>query len=277
MDLRQIRYFCAVADTGSFSAGARRAFITQPTLSAAIAALETELGHKLFQRRARGVTLTPEGQRALEHARAILRSAEMLKTSAGQAVSKPLRLGLLPSLPPDFVAAILRRLREFDPTRVWQTEDAPLPLLRQRLAGGRYDAILTALASPRRGYRQMPLAEDAQALAIAKTAKPSRNITPAYLQNRPLIVRTHCESLQAASRILDDWHVRPIVVARTDSDSRALAMVAAGLGACLMPDSFHHDDVVFLRPKGVNLRRRLGLEWIGDAAGGWLDRIKRLF
>lgn len=72
MDLKQIRYFIAVADAGSFSAGARRAFVTQPTLSAAIGALERELGFALFEREARGISLTTRGLAALETARSIL-------------------------------------------------------------------------------------------------------------------------------------------------------------------------------------------------------------
>jgi DNA-binding transcriptional LysR family regulator len=112
-------------------------------------------------------------------------------------------------------------------------------------------------------------------LAFARGARPRGPITPRVVDARPLIVRSHCEFLEAASRILDDWHVRPQVIARTDSDARALAMVAAGLGACLMPDSFQHDGVVFARPDGVNLPRRLGLEWIGTGRS-WLDRQEGL-
>src|SRR5437868_1054314 len=127
MDLRQIRYLVAVADGGSFSAGARRAFITQPTLSVAIAALETELGAKLFERRARGAVLTPEGQRVLAHARAMLREAETMKTIRRKDTApKPLRLGLLPTLPPQLVATTLARLGTLDPSQPWRTEDAPV-------------------------------------------------------------------------------------------------------------------------------------------------------
>lgn len=265
MDLKQIRYFCAVADGGSFSAGARRAFVTQPTLSAAIAALEAELGIRLFDRRARGVVLTMEGREALEHARAVLRHAEHLKgTRRNAVVPKPLKLGVLPTLPPAFVAATLRRLRDLAPGQSWVTEDAAPDVLRRRLSGGRYDAILTVLGGGK-GTARAVLAEDRLALAVQKGRQPRGRITPAILQGQPLIVRTHCEFLQAASRILEDWQVQPAVVARTESDSRALEMVVAGLGACLMPDSFRHDGVVFLRPEGVDLVRRLGLEWLRDA------------
>lgn len=273
MDLKQVRYLVAVADAGSFSAGAKRAFVTQPTLSVAIAALEAELGVKLFDRRARGAALTPEGTRVLAHARAILREAETMKaTGRHTAAQKPLRLGLLPTLPPTLVASTLSRLSSLDPDQPWRTEDAPLDALRQRLASGRYDAIVTRLGKVERGRRQVLLAEDQQALAFASGARPRGLLTPRILDRRPLIVRAHCEFLETASRILDDWQVRPLIVARTDNDTRALAMVAAGLGACLMPDSFRHDGVVFARPDGINLARRLGLEWIRGAGTGWLDR-----
>jgi LysR family hydrogen peroxide-inducible transcriptional activator len=273
MDLKQIRYFIAVADAGGFSAGARRAFVTQPTLSAAIRALEVELGFALFEREPRGISLTPRGLDALQTARSILRETErLMEARPDRGPGKPLRIGLLPTLPPELVAATLARLGALDPARTWQAEDAPLAKLRQRLANGRYDVVLTHLSKPERGHRQHELATDQQALAVSSRVYPRGRISPAILSGQPLIVRVHCEQLQSASRILDAWKVRPRVIARTDSDSRALAMVAAGLGFCLIPDSFVHREVRLLRPEGVNLQRRLGLEWVKNAADGWLDQ-----
>ena len=110
MDFKQIRYFVSVAEAGSFSAGARRAFVTQPTLSAAIAALEAELGFSLLERHARGVRLTPRGEGVLETARSILRKAEQLKAaSGGKPPGRPLRLGILPTISPAFVAQCIAR------------------------------------------------------------------------------------------------------------------------------------------------------------------------
>ena len=273
MDLKQIRYFVAVAEAGSFSAGARRAFVTQPTLSAAIAAFEAELGFALLERRARGVRLTPRGEEVLETSRSILRQAEQLKaTSGGKPPGRPLRLGILPTIPPAFVAQCIDRLRAIEPGRLWRSEDAPFAKLQQRLANGRYDVVLTALGSAGRGHRQSELAADRQALAVSARAFPRGPVSPEILAGQPLIVRVHCEQLQSASRILDAWKVRPRIVAQTDSDARALAMVAAGLGFCLMPDSFEHPEVRMLRPEGVELPRRLGFEWVKGGGDGWLDR-----
>lgn len=272
MELRQIRYFLAVADAGSFVAGARRAYVTQPTLSAAISALERELGGALFERRARGVVLTALGERALEHARAALRESEILKGLRRETSgAKPLRAGVLPTLAPGFVAEALERLGRLLGERGWRAEDAPMDVLRRRLAAGRYDVILTSLRGLEPGHRQLELARDAQALAFQRGHRMAGPIGPEILAGQPLVVRTHCEQLHAASRILDERGVKPRVIARTDNDARALALVASGLGACLMPDSFAHDGVVFIRPDGVNLPRRLGLEWIRGAAQGWVD------
>jgi LysR family hydrogen peroxide-inducible transcriptional activator len=233
--------------------------------------LEQEVGGRLFERHARGVVLTALGERALEHARTVLREAETLRGLRRATVrEKPMRLGVLPTLAPAFVADTLARLSRLLDQRGWRAEDAHIETLRRRLASGRYDAILTSLGRLESGYGQTELARDAQALALPRGHGISMPIAPEALAGRPLIVRTHCEQLQSASRILDERGVKPLIVARTDSDDRALALVAAGLGACLMPDSFTHEGVVFVRPQGVNLARRLGLQWI---RGGWIDAV----
>jgi DNA-binding transcriptional LysR family regulator len=159
-------------------------------LSTAIAALERELGFALFEREARGISLTTKGLDALETARSILRETERLKApSQDRQAGKRLRIGLLPTLPPEFVTATLTRLNGFGPARTWQMEDAPLAKLRQRLANGHYDVVLTHLATPARGHRQCELATDRQALAVSARAFPRGRISPEILSGQPLIVR----------------------------------------------------------------------------------------
>src|SRR5689334_24180593 len=74
MDLRQLEYFVAVAETGSFTRAAERVHITQSGVSAQVKALETELGAELFDRSGRTARLTEAGSAALRHARAALDS-----------------------------------------------------------------------------------------------------------------------------------------------------------------------------------------------------------
>lgn len=72
MSLTQLEYFVAVAESGSVTRAAARCAVSQPPLTRQIRALEDELHAPLFRRSARGMALTPEGERLLAHARSVL-------------------------------------------------------------------------------------------------------------------------------------------------------------------------------------------------------------
>jgi DNA-binding transcriptional LysR family regulator len=81
MDIAALQAFLAVAETNSFSRAAERIFLTQPAISKRIAALETSLGARLFDRIGRTIQLTPAGQALLTRSRVILRELDDVKRS----------------------------------------------------------------------------------------------------------------------------------------------------------------------------------------------------
>ncbi|MEP5569095.1 MAG: LysR family transcriptional regulator [Halioglobus sp.] len=83
MDLRKLEIFAAVAETGSFSAGADQLHMAQPAVSIAVRKLEESLGVTLFDRSGRAIALTAEGQQLLGRAHSILQQVEDLAVSAG--------------------------------------------------------------------------------------------------------------------------------------------------------------------------------------------------
>ena len=115
--LRQIRYFVAAAETGSITLASDKIHISQPSISAAISALELDYGIQLFVRHhAQGLSLTPQGQSFLEAARALLLQAGELEATALELASKVsglLEIGCLstvyPLLVPELVQALRRR------------------------------------------------------------------------------------------------------------------------------------------------------------------------
>ena len=94
VELRQLRYFVAVAEELNFGRAAERLLIAGPSLSQQIKALERDLGVRLFDRDRRSVSLTPAGAALLPHTRALLERADDLQLRAGRlAGSGAVRLG----------------------------------------------------------------------------------------------------------------------------------------------------------------------------------------
>ncbi|MFD4502954.1 LysR family transcriptional regulator [Streptomyces sp. NPDC058457] len=112
VELRQLRYFVAVAEELNFGRAAERLLIAGPSLSQQIKALERDLGVRLFDRDRRSVSLTPAGAALLPHTRDLLERADDLKRRAGRfSGSRPVRLGYVNWLPPDLgsrTAAVAR-------------------------------------------------------------------------------------------------------------------------------------------------------------------------
>jgi DNA-binding transcriptional LysR family regulator len=105
VELRQLRYFVAVAEELNFGRAAERLLIAGPSLSQQIKALERDLGVRLFDRDRRSVSLTPAGSALLPHTRALLERADDLQRRAGRlSGSEPVRLGYVNWLPPDLTA-----------------------------------------------------------------------------------------------------------------------------------------------------------------------------
>lgn len=89
MDIKQLRYFIAIAEEGSLSGAAQRVNVAQPSLSQHVLSLERELGVQLLERSPRGVSMTQSGEILLSHAREIARSLELAVEAVRQSGSEP--------------------------------------------------------------------------------------------------------------------------------------------------------------------------------------------
>lgn len=89
MTLRQLKYFIEIARAGSLTLAAQALSIAQPALSAQMAALETELGVRLFERHSKGVELSVEGRRLFQHALTLIADADALKSKIRESEDRP--------------------------------------------------------------------------------------------------------------------------------------------------------------------------------------------
>ena len=116
MEIYQLRYFVAVAETGNFTRAAEKSYISQPSLSQQILNLEEEVGKTLFHRLGRKVTLTDDGQVLLEHARRIIGEADYALRELKEDSSRGYRVavGAIPSVAHFFIPAVVAHCRAND-------------------------------------------------------------------------------------------------------------------------------------------------------------------
>ena len=115
MNLRDLKYIIAVAETRHFGKAAERCFVSQPTLSGQIKKLEDELGVAIFERTSRSVEITPVGAAILDHAYQLLEQADVIEQLAQahqDPLAGPLRIGAIPTLSPYLMPLILLPIKK---------------------------------------------------------------------------------------------------------------------------------------------------------------------
>ncbi|MBS4044801.1 MAG: LysR family transcriptional regulator [Alphaproteobacteria bacterium] len=262
MNLTLIRYFMAVAETGSFTRGAERANVTQPTLSAGIKRLEESLGASLFER-SRAPQLTPAGARFLPRARLLLQewtAARRELRQEGRPTKLRLRLGYIPGLPQRRLTALLGSFTAAHPDVALEILEAPAGTLTRRLDLGRIDAAIMPLQDDGAGltlFRQRYLLAVPPKHPLAR--RSSARISD--LQDQPFVIRPQAEIMPAAEKLFDGLNVRPRIIGRAESDAALLALVEAGIGVALLPHWLASDAVATLTLPELRDMHRIGLLW----------------
>jgi len=241
MNLRDLRYFVALADTRHFGKAAERSFVSQPTLSAQIKKLETYLGVQLIERQPRKVTLTEMGARILPLARSILKESDEIVSLARNdhdPLSGKLKVALIPTIGPYLLPLVARKLRKQLPLlKVMLYEYQTQPLL-EKLRAGDIDLGILALPVPLDGLEARPLYDEDFTLAVPSNSPLAKrsNVKIDDLSGETLLLLEdgHClrdQALDVCSRI----DVKESEDYRATSLETLRQMVAAGLGITLLP------------------------------------------
>jgi LysR family hydrogen peroxide-inducible transcriptional activator len=242
MQIHQIRYFCAVARTGSFTRAAQHERIAQPSLSQQIRKLEDELGTRLFDRLGRTVRLTQLGEAFLPRAEAILREVDVAKLAiqemAGAEQGK-LVIGAIPTIAPYFLPSCLASFaRKFPRVQVSVIEEVTDELLNRTHEGS---VDLALLALPVRAAHCLCHELFREPLYVVVPCKHRlASLEKVYLKNIEndpflLLKEGHCfreNTLSACSRA----RMKPNVVFESGQFTTILAMVSAGAGVSVVPE-----------------------------------------
>jgi LysR family hydrogen peroxide-inducible transcriptional activator len=255
MELSQLRYVLAVAETGNFTRAAIRSHIAQPSLSQQIIKLERELGHKLFHRLGRKAVLTDAGTAFLERARRILFEVEDATKQLGDSPTfeRKITVGAIPTLAPYLLPGLIERCRRRNPNlQVNIREDFKTTLIAEMLEG-KLDLALVSLPIEEASIQVEVLWKEPLVLVVAKghpLAKKER-VTAADLPEESFILLGSSSSLAAqVRRFCGDHHFEPKIGSRCGQIATVKAMVGIGAGISILPEGVKspedRDSLVYL-------------------------------
>ncbi len=239
--LRQLQYAVAVAEMLSFRGAAERCRVSQPSLSAQLAELESGLGVRLFERNRRKVLVTPAGEAVVRRARELLVGADDLLRAAQVAVDPlagTMRIGVIPTISPYFLPLVTPLLRKtFRNLSVAWIEDKTQALVRA-LGSGDLEAAVVALEADLGEVEREVLGKDAFVLAAPLRHPLVRKTSPipiAELRGAEILLldEGHCLRKQALE-LCAASKARELEF-RATSLPTLVQMVAAGAGATLLP------------------------------------------
>lgn len=249
LNLHHLRLFRAVAREGTLTAAARALNISQSAVSTQIKALETDLGHDLFERRGRNLVLTEAGRIALDYADQIFRASEQL-TATFRAVGgqrKVLRIGALATLSRNFQMGFLAPLLGRDDVEVVLRSGTQGELLRA-LDALRIDVLLTNqipardAASP---YLVRRIAEQPVSLVGARSrlALAAQGL-PVLLEQAPLILPTPETALRAGfDALIENLGIVPRIAAEADDMAMLRLLVRSDAGVAVIPPIVVRDEL----------------------------------
>ncbi|WLQ13881.1 LysR family transcriptional regulator [Hahella aquimaris] len=257
MDLRELRYFIAVYELGSISAAARRCYVAQPSISAAIQHLEAHLDTMLFSRHSKGVYPSDSAQRLYPLAKKL--------TSEAQAISQlfrnkpqpmPFSLGLMRSLGAERMSFLLKEL-------IQSVESLELSLVNPEEP---CDARIITPAYLRDDEHFQPIWLDRYLLALpaGHSLSLQEQVTLEELDNLPFIHRSPCDALESLQQELRHRKISFLTRANIRTIEYALGLVSAGVGAALAPDwpeTRERKDIVLRPLVDVNLELEIGLAY----------------
>ena len=274
MEIRQLRAFVAIAESGTFTAGAQRVHVTQAAISMQIRQLENELGAKLFIRAPRRIILTEPGEHLLHRARLILREHDAAQDEIAEltgANKGRLRIGSSSGMvATETLPKLLRELHKQHSQAEVTIGSGTSEALVQQILAGELDLAFVSLPVEARGIQTERLAQD-QLVAIASPRHRlarQRTVSANTLAGEKLILGERGGNTR---RLINEFFsqagVTLNVVMELSRQAAIRRMVEADMGVGIVPFQSAREDV----EKG-----RLVRWWIEGAQINWELGIVRL-
>ncbi len=246
MDIRQLRYFCAIAEEGQISRAAQKLHIAQPPLSYQLKLLEEELGVKLIERNTRSLSLTRAGHAFYQRAEQIL---SMLQAAADEAkdiefgVNGILAFGSPPAIGNLFMPDRIKRFHEAYPHVRFLWREGNTYRILELLEADVIEFGIVRLPVPTGAYESKPLLTESWVAVASKNDerwKEYNRIGLEALSGIPLIMMRRQAGIYCHDMVVDEMKgkgIIPDIVCESDNVTAILALVEKGMGMAILPES----------------------------------------
>jgi LysR family transcriptional regulator, hydrogen peroxide-inducible genes activator len=270
MELHQLRYFVAVAETGSFTRAAGRCLVAQPSLSQQIQKLERSLRKPLFDRLGKRIKLTDAGEALLPRARRILDDLEETSRALredGQAGEGRLHIGVIPTIGPYLLPSVLSRFLRCYPRVKAQLHEEVTANLLSAMHQGELDLALLALPITDTQLQTLPLRCERLLVGLPRRHRLTRKkrIAPCDLVEEPFILLgdMHCLTEQVTAYCQSAFV--PRIACRCVQLSTIQTLIGLGMGVSLLPEmacrGAHARQIAYRHIESPEPTRQLGVIW----------------
>jgi LysR family transcriptional regulator, hydrogen peroxide-inducible genes activator len=242
MEVHQLRYVCAIADTGNFSRAAERCRVAQPSLSQQVQKLEDDLGVKLFDRLGRSIRLTEAGRAFIPRARAILEQMDAARNSAADKnadLRGNVTVGVIPTVAPYLMPRYTASFAKKFPDAKLRIIEETTSVLVEGLRDLSIDVAILALPLRHKDLELFPIRTEPLFAVLNKNHPRARAKSLALKDLRGesfvMLRDGHCFrdlSLDTCTRA----RITPNIAFESGQFSSLLGMVAAGIGVSLVPE-----------------------------------------
>lgn len=241
MEMRQVEYFVAVVDLGSFTRAAATLGLSQPNLSRQIALLELELGHRLLVRTGRGAIPTEAGAALLAHARVMINAATRAREELddmGNSPSGRIVVGMPTRIAHRFGLVFVQLFQKRFPRAMMSLREGMSVPMKEALINGRLDMALLFDPSPSPQLSFKELVRE-QLFLVAPPGQSLLGKIPAgSLCEYPLVLPAAPNSIRGLiETTLQSRQVHLRVVAEVGTQATAIALVIGGMGCTILSES----------------------------------------
>ncbi len=266
MELHQLRYFVAIAETENFTRAAERSHVSQPSLSQQILKLESEVGHKLFHRLGRKAVLTEAGVAFLDRARRILFEVENAAKELGDhpSMGRRITVGAVQTVMPYLMSPFIAALHESHPNLLIDAREDFRANLVRAVVEGELDLAVVPLPVKEHRISVEPLLTEPLLLVVGKKhpIATRSEISISDLSEETFVSLGDSSALASQIRaFFGDQKFQPRIGFRCAQVATLKQFVSMGLGISLLPQLARlpddRDSLTYLRLTGSEPTREL--------------------